>query len=185
MADWRSLVHDLTGAYGGVNGWWPLGDYRFSSRRPLSSRELWDGTQRMRTDGTMLTGWPHGDTRQSRCGGGQFCEKLCIARATGAQFSKEEWAAALEQSYGDISVAPAKEWKDGAPTDVDKFGTLIATVWPEADHRTGGSYKAYGGALNRGEDESGKGARAVDVSDWAVDADGDLTLNGVPAAQAL
>ena len=117
-------------------------------------------------------------------GGGQFCEKLCIARATGARFSKEEWAAALGQSYGDVSVAPAREWKDGAPTDVDKFGTLIATVWPEADYRTDGSYKAYGSALNRGEDEAGRGARAVDVSGWAVDADGDLTIDGVPASQA-
>ena len=153
MADWRSLVHDLSKAYDGVNTWWPLGDYRYSIRRPLSSRELWDGTQRILTGGTVSAGWPRGDTRQSRWGGGQFCEKLCTARATGAQFSKEEWAAALEQSYGDISVVPAKEWKDGAPTDVDKFGTRIATVWPEADHRTGGSYKAYGGALIQREED--------------------------------
>ena len=109
VADWRSLVQDLSKVYDGVSTWWPQGDYRYSTRRPLSSRELWDGTQRILTDGTVSAGWPRGDTRQSRWGGGQFCEKLCIARATGAQFSKEEWAAALGQSYGDISVAPARE----------------------------------------------------------------------------
>ena len=35
MADWRSLVHALKGAYVGVMGWWPLGDYRYSSKRQL------------------------------------------------------------------------------------------------------------------------------------------------------
>ena len=35
MADLRSLVHALKGAYVGVMGWWPLGDYRYSSKRQL------------------------------------------------------------------------------------------------------------------------------------------------------
>ena len=69
VADWRSLVQDLSKVYDGVSTWWPQGDYRYSTRRPLSSRELWDGTQRILTDGALSTGWPRGDTRQSRWGG--------------------------------------------------------------------------------------------------------------------
>ena len=158
VTEWRTLVQDLSRLDHGGRAWWPRGDHRHSARRPLSNKELWDGTRRILTNGNLADGWPLGDTRQSRWRGGQFCEKLCSARANGTRHSKAEWAAALRQSYGDVSVAPAREWRDGAPTDVDKFGTLVATVWPEADYRTGGSYKAYGGVLNRDEDGLGKGA---------------------------
>ena len=105
VADWRSLVQDLSKVYDGVSTWWPRGDYRYSTRRPLSSRELWDGTQRILTDGTLSTGWPRGDTRQSRCGGAVSFAKSCASRELPAHGSARRNGRLLSDSRTGISAS--------------------------------------------------------------------------------
>ena len=65
ITEWRTLVEELSRLDHGGREWWPSGDHTHSARRPLSNRELWDGTRRILTNGKLSDGWPLGDTRQS------------------------------------------------------------------------------------------------------------------------
>lgn len=83
MGEWRSLVDALRGVHRQA----PLVATHGDERTDLSVSSIEQGTMGRYTEnrawrGTIRTGWPLGDIRQSRYTGDQFCKKLCHARAS-------------------------------------------------------------------------------------------------------
>ena len=163
--------------------WWQGASSGRSTVRTLSSKQLWDGTRCIAQGLTLTAGWPLGDLRQSLRKGEQFRDMLCVARASGVVHQKQEWADALTEAYGPIERQPAVEWRDGAPTDIDKYGTRVITLWPGADYRTGGDCKIYGSRTADRDVAGDRDGRAAACAEWDVNDDGDLTIAGRPASR--
>ena len=163
--------------------WWRGTNSGRSTVRTLSSKQLWDGTRCISQGLTLTAGWPLGDLRQSLRKGEQFRDMLCVARASGVVHQKQEWADALTEAYGPIERQPAVEWRDGAPTDIDKYGTRVITLWPGADYRTGGDCKIYGSRTADRDVAGDRDGRAAACAEWDVNDDGDLTIAGRPASR--
>ena len=162
----------------GALDWWRGMNCGRSTVRTLSARQLWDGTRCISQGLTLSAGWPLGDLRQALRTGEQFRDMLCGARASGIVHSKQAWADALTAAYGPIERQAAVEWSDGAPTDIDKYGTRVITIWPSANYRTGGDCKIYGSRTADQDVAGNRVARAAACAEWNVNDDGDLTIAG-------
>ena len=158
--------------------WWQGANCGRSTVRTLSSKQLWDGTRCISRGLTLTAGWPLGDVRQSLREGEQFRDMLCSARANGIAQPKQAWADALTEAYGPIERQAAVAWLDGAPTDIDKYGARVITVWPGANYRTGGDCKTYGSRTADRDVAGGRAGRAAACAEWDVNDDGDLTIAG-------
>ena len=149
--------------------------------RPRTSRQLWDGVKMIGPNAGTRDGWPVGDGCQARRGNDAFTVLLKQARVDGLAVSRERWVEALQQSYPGVTKRRAVEWWDGAPTDVDRHGTILVHVWPGAEHRTGGGNRVLGRRPVGDEVAAGEEERRREAGRWSVSADGDLLIDGAAA----
>jgi len=174
--EWDKLVLELRERCLDTSPWFDEGMGNRVAVRPLSARQLWDGVRLLSDAGGVNAGWPLGEAKVGHRRGNKFTELLMQARSSGEEVSKASWAEALMETYGPVERMPATEWKDGAPTDVDRYGSRIVSVWPEADSRTGGGVRVYGGrSVGAGIDE-GREGREEEVQGWSVGDSGDLMI---------
>jgi ribonuclease HI len=174
--EWGKLVLELRERCLDTSPWFDEGMGNRVAVRPLSARQLWDGVRRLGGAWGVDAGWPLGEARVGHRRGNKFTGLLLQARSSGEDVSKASWREALVETYGTVERLPATEWRDGAPTDVDRYGSRIINVWPEADSRTGGGVRVYGGrSIETGIDE-GREGREEEVREWSVDESGDLMI---------
>ena len=142
--EYNRMLGELREGYQDTAPW--FGEERMARTmvKPCTAWQLWDGCGRIGNDGVWRGGWPVGDGVQSRRKGSSFTEMLQKARASGEVVEKSKWAEALRETYRDVRRKDAVEWRDGAPRDVDRYGTRIVQVWPGADHRSGGEVRIAG-----------------------------------------
>ena len=164
---------------------WFCGEHRMvqSMVRPRTSRQLWDGVKMIGPNVGARDGWPVGDGCQARRGNDAFAGLLRQARTDGIAVSRERWAAALQQSYPGVAKRRAVEWWDGAPTDVDRHGTILVHVWPGAEHRTGAGSRVLGRRPVSDGVAAGEEERRREAGRWSVSADGDLLVDGAAAEE--
>ena len=162
---------------------WFCGEYRMVQPmvRPRTSRQLWDGVKTIGPNAGTRDGWPVGDGCQARRGNDAFTVLLKQARSDGLAVSRGRWVEALQQSYPGVAKRRAVEWWDGAPTDVDRHGTILVHVWPGAEHRTGGGSRVLGRRPVGDEVAAGEEERRREAGRWSVSADGDLLIDGAAA----
>ena len=153
--------------------------------RTRTSRQLWDGVRLLGPSSGVSDGWPVGDGRQTRRGSGAFAVLLRRARAGGLSVTKGQWLDALRESYPGVVKKPAVEWWDGAPTDVDRYGSMWVHVWPGAEHRSGEGKRVLGRRPVGDGVREGEGERREEASRWSVDEDGDLLLDGEIAEEEM
>ena len=174
--EWGKLVLELRERCLDTSPWFDEGMGNRVAVRPLSARQLWDGVRRLGGAGEVDAGWPLGEAKVGHRRGNKFTELLLQARSSGEDVSKASWREALVETYGLVERLPAAEWRDGAPTDVDRYGSRIINVWPVADSRTGEGVRVYGGrSIETGIDE-GREGREEEVREWSVDESGDLMI---------
>ena len=89
----------------------------------------------------------------------------------------------MQQSYPGVTKRRAVEWWDGAPTDVDRHGTILVHVWPGAEHRTGGGSRVLGRRPVGDGVAAGEEERRREAGRWSVNADGDLLVDGAVAEE--
>ena len=164
---------------------WFCGEHRMVQPmvRPRTSRQLWDGVKMIGPNVGTRDGWPVGDGCQARRGNDAFTVLLRQARVDGLTVSRERWAEALQQSYPGVTKRRAVEWWDGAPTDVDRHGTILVHVWPGAEHRTGGGSRVLGRRPVGDGVAAGEEERRREAGRWSVNADGDLLVDGAVAEE--
>ena len=115
------------------------------ARRPLTSREVWEGVRRV--DGAADVVTPC-ERVPERCVAGEreLIDALTAARKGAAGGERVDWAALLEGAFPNVEVADADEWACGAPTDFDRYnGPRIVTCWPGAGVRNNGDLREWGG----------------------------------------
>ena len=182
--EYNRMLGELRDGYQDTAPW--FGEERMARTmvKPCTAWQLWDGCGRIGSDGVWRGGWPVGDGVQSRRKGSSFTEMLQKARASGETIEKSKWAEALRETYKDVRRKDAVEWRDGAPSDVDRYGTRIVQVWPGADHRSGGDVRIAGRRAPCEQVAQGRGERELAAIGWEVGEDGGLERNGCRAGPA-
>ena len=176
--EYNRMLGELRGGYADTAPWFGEECMTRTMVKPCTAWQLWDGCGRIGSDGVWLKGWPVGDGVQSRRKGSSFTELLKEARASSEVVAKERWAEALRETYKDVRKKHAVEWRDGAPSDVDRYGTRIVQVWPGADHSSGGRVKVAGRRAPYERIAHERGERERAISGWAVGEDGGLVKYG-------
>ena len=114
--------------------------------RPLTAREVWEGTGRI--DRTGGASWAVDDA-PPRCKTGEdkLIAKLMKGRASDEEVSATEWRGLFGEAFPDITKKGCDEWACGAPDDFDKYnGPRIVTCWPGVGRRGRGDKKEWGGS---------------------------------------
>ena len=166
---------------------WFDGQHRMTAPmvRARTSRQLWDGVRLLGPNAGVYDGWPVGDGRQTKRGNDAFAALLRRARASGLNVTREQWLDALRESYPGVVRRPAVEWWDGAPTDVDRYGSMWVHVWPGAEHRSGEGKRVLGRRSVGDEVRVGEDVRREEAGRWSVNEDGDLLLDGEIAEEEM
>ena len=177
--EYDNMVAELRDAYGETQPWFGGLHHMTSTMfKPCSAWQLWDGYRTRSQEGEWMSGWPTGDDVQSRRTGSRFTSLLLEARSSGTVIGKEVWAEALRETYGSVARKAAKEWRDGAPTDVDRYGTRLVQVWPGADQRCGEDQRLFGRRGVSREVLDGREDRRQRTERWEVGTDGELLVGG-------
>ena len=150
-------------------------------RKPLSSRQLWDGLRTLHEERAAA----HGGRRCVAAGGSrQLTRALVEARraAAGCDDGDVDWEALMEADYPGVARRGPTEWSCGAPSDADRYtGVRIVCCWKGAGWRGLSDVGEHGGTGLTLPTEAEVHDRVAGLGRWEVGTDGVVRVNGVEA----